>query len=207
MKSANFIPAYRLDRRQRRRRLLGWSGGGLAYGAALAAAYLLSQAAWGEGHAAKESELGKTEACISERSQAIKAAERQLAAAELTLKANRAVGDRPDWSLLLALLAGSLDDKVVLSQCELRPISRGREATAKPGPAVEPAGQEGLFLLRLAGLGWTQAAVSDFVLRLERLGLFEQVKLIRTSRRRFLSNSAVSFELECPLEAGARRSR
>ena len=104
MKSANFIPAYRLDSRQRRRRLLGWSGGGLAYAAALAAAYVLCHGLRNSGYAAKESELKKTEACISERSQAIKAAEQRLAAAEQTLKANRAVGDRPDWSLLLGLL-------------------------------------------------------------------------------------------------------
>ena len=53
------------------------------------------------------------------------------------------------------------------------------------------------------GCGQSQTAVSNFVLRLERTELFDQVKLIGTSRRPFLSGSAVEFQVECFLaEAG-----
>ena len=52
-------------------------------------------------------------------------------------------------------------------------------------------------MLRLAGVGRSQAAVSQFVLRLEQLGLFDRVTLLDTRREPFGADSAVGFRAVC----------
>jgi hypothetical protein len=143
--------------------------------------------------------LRETALRIEKAHQAIEDAQRELATAERTLKANRAVGNQPDWSLLLALLARNLGDQVVLSQCELKPDVPGEAAVGAAGASDQPRPARGGFILKLAGYGETQPDVSRFVLNLERAGLFDQVRLVRTSSRAFLSASAIAFELECGL--------
>ncbi len=111
----------------------------------------------------------------------------------------QAVGDHPDWSRLLALVARARGEKVVLSRIALEPATlapaeraqpRALDATARPAYEVS-----------LAGTGASQAAVSDYVLGLERLGLFESVTLVET-RARATSDGVqgvVEFSLRCRL--------
>jgi hypothetical protein len=46
-------------------------------------------------------------------------------------------------------------------------------------------------------VGRSQAAVSQFVLRLEQLGLFDRVTLLDTRREPFGADSAVGFRAVC----------
>jgi hypothetical protein len=72
------------------------------------------------------------------------------------------------------------------------------------GPAPPISRQP--YTLTLRGLGRTQSAVSQFVLRLEKLGPFDRVKLIDTRREPFLENEAFAFHVECDMgQAGESR--
>lgn len=96
------------------------------------------------------------------------------------------VSNQPDWSRLLGPLSTSMGDDILLSQCELSPI--------KDDPAAK-----GAMTLHLSGLGRSQSAVAQFMLKLEAMGLFEHVVLQQTSREKFMDGDAVRFELNCPL--------
>jgi Tfp pilus assembly protein PilN len=115
------------------------------------------------------------------------------------LEANRAVGRQPDWSVLLALLAHTLGDEVVLRQVKVEASSRKVDADSGPTPTgpgpIEESEQTPT--MAVSGIGRTQQSISRFVLRLEQTALFQSVKLIRTQRQQFLTDHAVSFEIRC----------
>ena len=197
----NFVPASRLCAQRRGRRLRLWTVGGLVYVAVLVAVYLFALSLWGADPRTYAYELDKTRTNIQRAEQTILATRQQLDKAELMLQAHQAAGNHPDWSLLLTMLADSLNDEVVLKQCELKSVpSPAGSASAGAGQATPSgAGRPAPYLLRLAGYGRTHAAVSQFVLQLEKIGLFDQVKLTRTVREPFMSDSAILFQVECPL--------
>src|SRR5205823_4400966 len=127
----------------------------------------------------------------------------QLNEARSVLRAGRAVLDLPDWSLLLALVGSLRGTDVVLDRCELdRPAGRASLVTAAAAVAP-PTDSSGPSLLRLQGHGRSQAAVSQFALRLERTDLFDNVAWLKTAREPFLGGDAVAFRLECQLKTGA----
>jgi Tfp pilus assembly protein PilN len=119
------------------------------------------------------------------------------------LSTAQAVGQQPDWGALLDLLARNLGDNLVLELCRLQHLKGGEKAPASGAPAS--GANDGLgeqFLLEISGLARTQSDVSDCVLRLEKAGLFDRVKLIKTNRHSFLSGKAVAFDLECTFQGG-----
>ena len=70
--------------------------------------------------------------------------------------------------------------------------------------AVRPAtpGEEAKeFSINIEGLGRSNSAVSEFVLRLESLGLFDSVVLQKGTRETFLSGEAVAFRIQCGIKA------
>jgi Tfp pilus assembly PilM family ATPase/Tfp pilus assembly protein PilN len=196
-RSMNFLPASRRHARRRWRRLRLWTVGGLAYMALLAGGYLLALSLWGADPQAYASELDKTRANIQRADLTIQVMKRELQRADLALQAHRAAGNHPDWSLLLTMLAESLNDEVVLKQCELKPVPTS--ASPASAGADQSASGDAPYLLKLAGYGRTHAAVSQFVLQLERTGAFDLVKLTRTVREPFMSDSAILFQLDCSL--------
>ena len=196
MKDVNLIPASRLNARRRRRRVRLWAAGGAAYAASLLGVFLTYGHLGGGDRRAQADELDKTRARIQESRQAARAIQRDLAGAESVLQAARAVSDRPDWSIVLALLAKRLGEEVMLRQVLLKP---GRIGPPSPAAAATPAGSHSPYLLKLAGYGRSQEAVSRFVLDIERTGAFDQVTLIKTSREPFLAIDAVGFQVECAL--------
>jgi hypothetical protein len=124
---------------------------------------------------------------------------RQIVTAQSRLEADRAVGNQPDWSILLSSIAADLKDDIVLRQCRLSPIND------RPGSAASSAGRA--FVFQMEGYGRSQDAVSEFVLRLERKGLFDEVKLVRTSREPLLSEIAINFRLDCAMGRGGREKK
>jgi Tfp pilus assembly protein PilN len=55
------------------------------------------------------------------------------------------------------------------------------------------------MVLSVSGYARSQAAVADYVLRLEELGLFRQVQLLQTTQLSTTDGTVVSFNLSCPL--------
>jgi len=111
----------------------------------------------------------------------------------------QAVGDHPNWSRLLSLVARARGEKVVLSRIAVESVAAGAtdRAQARSNEGLPRPGYE----VSLAGTGVNQASVSEFVLGLERLGLFDSVTLVET-RARATSDGVqgvVEFSLRCRL--------
>ncbi|HUU91378.1 MAG TPA: PilN domain-containing protein [Phycisphaerae bacterium] len=192
MKDANFIPKHRAHARRRRRRRNLWVTAVAAYVALLLGAYASCYALWGGGGDALAAKQQAAEARTRNTKQAIAATQSELASEQRTLNANREVRNHPDWSLLLMLLAESMNDDVVLSQCDLKP---GDPPNGRSPQAHEANG----FRLDMSGYAKTVASVSRFALELERTGLFDHVRLLKTKRQPFRSASATCFQIECLL--------
>lgn len=111
----------------------------------------------------------------------------------------QSVGDHPDWSRLLSLVGRVRGEKVVLSRVAVESASTGApdRALARSGEVSPRVGYE----VSLAGTGASQASVSEFVLGLERLGLFESVTLVETRARATTDGvqGVVEFALRCRL--------
>jgi hypothetical protein len=193
MNNVNFIPSYRRAAEQRRRRLTQWIILGIAYGVFLATAIASGYAVWGGGGAALAEELENIRTQMKVTNSEIAAMRGELEAKGKTLRAEQIVVSQPDWSLLLALLARSLSDGAVLTQCDLKPEVPAGAATvaAQPVPAS--------FSLRLSGYGKALSPVLQFAQELERAGLFDQIRLVKTDPEPFMSGTAIRFQMECTM--------
>ncbi len=199
--SVNLIPSPKLLAMQRRKQTRKWAAACLAYAIMLVAVYAGCRMRWG-GNDVQAGELSAVSGEITNYNRQIAAVKNAETALRAKIDANNAVGQQPDWSILLALLARNLGNDVVLKHCEL---DLDRQDPSSP-PSAD-AGQQKQFVLEVHGLGRTQTAVSAFILRLERVGLFDQVKLIRTRREEFMTGRVVAFQLACTLGAESRRPK
>jgi hypothetical protein len=198
MTVVNLVPARRLEARRCRARLRLWCCIALLWCTALAGANLWASAAWLDDTEEVVASIKRTDAEILELERASITASAAIAEAHATLRARRAVGDQPDWGLLLATLAARTDQQGVFSSCILEPEGSmpggdaGREASRK---MIRPS----RYTLGLTGLTRTQDAASNIAIALERTGIFEHVTLLEARRAAFLGQEVVSFRLECAL--------
>jgi hypothetical protein len=104
-----------------------------------------------------------------------------------------------------------VDDQIVLTNTKLDVAAAEIQPAAKPAPKslttrdpnTAPP-QTTMLRLTLQGMGRSPAAVSQFVLRLERLGLFERVDLARSSRQNVGTIEANVFRIECLLQRSVK---
>jgi len=204
----NLIPAPRRRSQVAQTHLRRWVAGWVFSGLALLVGCLLIRATWGGARSALAEDIDKAARTISVSNRQVDILRRRLADARWKLESGRAVGQQPDWSILLALLAGSLGDDVVLERCQLAPadpLPTGGSADAETPDTDAMA--SGRYVFEIDGLSRSQLAVSRFVLRLEKTGLFDQIRLIKTTRRTFLDQKAVAFRLECLLQGTSAPER
>lgn len=215
----NLIPAPRREARARRAHLRLLTVVLTAYGVLVAAGYVACYALSDEETEAAFREMHEVAARAKDSDQEIRSLHTTITETQRELAAARAVARHPDWSLLLTLMADSVPDEVVLRRCVLAPVRRedrgdgdpqddGTDSSEKGSQDSQAILMESLnrsYRLQVGGFAMTQGAVSHFVLRLEKIGLFDQVKLIKTNRQLFLNGQAVAFELECVLR-GRRRT-
>ena len=203
MTPMNFIPAHRRALRQQRRRQRVWTAVCTGYAAALAG---LALAAWlivDTGGGDHEAHLRETFTDIEETRLAIDQTKSKLAPARAELLATQSISGRPDWSILLAQVASQLTDDVFLSSVRLDQQAPGQPDRAGP---PEKTGSADAYTLTIGGYGRTQAAVSDFVVKLESTPLFERVSILQTNRQTLMADKAISFELACLLSGGQRET-
>lgn len=217
MNRVNLIPAYRIQAKKRRLRACYWVAACPACAFLLLAAYGVCYAVFApEGPSAHE-ELRAVAAKIKASEAAMEAARSQLAEAEVELAANRAVGNQPDWSILLASVSARLGEDIVLRECRLgdrtgpedrRPNTGFRGQKSAHGPRPPVAGHRP-FTLTLIGYGRSLPAVSQFALRLEQSKVFRAggVRLVRNAREPFLADTAIAFEAVCSLRDNGAGSR
>jgi hypothetical protein len=193
--SINLIPRERrlLMRLRARRRLWIIAGTGYALFAGVAAGV----AALG-GTQADRSLDGDLEKARAERRTAQEIGGRlagEIAQLDRTVDAHCAIVERPDWSILLTLLAQSCGDEIVLSRC-----------SADARPQADESERLAPIVVELDGFGRDQESVTRFVLRMEELPVFAKVKLRETRREPFGSGHATAFRLRCEIDAGEEES-
>jgi hypothetical protein len=202
MISINLIPRHRRMLKRRRRRLRAWSAGLGAYAAVIVAALPAARLFHAGDLALLQREADRAGNELSRQKALRGSVEKELCAARLAAQAVAVKHELPDWSLLLAALDRCLESQIMLRSCQLSPgLGPGRGMNSAPGAAAAPP------TVRLAGVGRSQAAVSQFLLRLEDLGLFERVTLSASSREPQLEADAVSFNVSCVLGVAAETTR
>ena len=198
MRDVNLIPAPRREAKRRRRLMRLCAASCMAYAAAVVGASMASIAVWPGPSAQDHRDLQEAEQQIQHKQHQLAFTHAQLTAAKLTLDAERRVAGQPDWSILLVLMADKAGEQVVLKSCQVRPLTGDVKLAAAGGasPTVEAN-----------GVGRSQLAVSQFVLRLERSGLFSKVALVDTHREGYLTGEAVAFRIEATLSGAVEEKR
>ncbi len=203
MEKINLIPAPRGQARICRRRLRQWLTGTVACCATLLVICSICHVVWGGERNVLAGQISSTEAEIGKSGREIQALRIDCAETRWKLSSHRAIGKQPDWSILLGLLAENIGQDIVLERCRLRWV-KGLADSSKTGVLRDSKGpkdsSDGVFVFKISGYGRSQPSVPQFVLRLEKTTLFDQVRLIKTNRQAFLDGKAVAFELECRLE-------
>lgn len=191
-KPVNLIPITRRIAQQRRSRLQGWIGGAIGWTGALLALCMGARLSYSTGSSANAAaELPPVLQQITDLSDRTAAIRKQLAEAVVVRETAQTVMDQPDWSILLAILGNSVSDDVAL-----------REINLKPNPKDKKQ-----YILELRGFSRTQPSVSQFVMKLQQVGLFDEVKLLRTGREPVMNISAITFDLACEIRDGARQGQ
>jgi hypothetical protein len=137
-----------------------------------------------------------------------------LVSGELTrlqreLDAARAVGEHPDWSIMLGLVAGVREGRdVVLEHARLTPVmpppvpqqaNRRRRAEVKVQDPPVPVG----YQVVLSGLSRTELDASKFALGLEDVGAFDRVTLVSTRARPIDGVTFTAFEIRIDMKDAA----
>mgnify|MGYP002623902203 FL=1 len=130
MIQANLIPLARQDIRVRRIRLRRWLTFCTFYCVLLVAAYGLAQGLLSTTDLVLDRDVVQVSEDISFAQEEIAKVQPRLADAKLTLAASRAVGDQPDWSALVALLASELRGSEAIRFSEMSVARAQLEALA-----------------------------------------------------------------------------
>jgi hypothetical protein len=204
MKAINLIPIQRRQAKARKARLLRWGAAISAYAVALALGHVLfANYAIGDTCSldARSKRVTSQLDCVNQQSQETG---QKLAEAMKKLQTAQAIGQQPDWGMLLAMLSQNVGEDVVLDFCGLQ-RSDAAEVAVKPADAAgAPEARKAAppLVLAIGGFARAQAEVSVCVLRLEKLNLFDKVKLVKTARGPFQGHEAIMFRLECLFPAG-----
>ena len=204
MNDVNLIPADRLAGKRRMARLRIWAVMGGAYLTLLVVVSLSAHVIWaGDGAVAEE--LKSTEQRVQRCNAGIIELQAELAKTTTALEMTTAISSQPDWSKLLVLLGDQLGEEVVLNKCNLVATEKdGKEATGHLQQSSSPSAAhiplaERRHMLELSGFGRRQSSVSQFLLRLEKIGVFDSVRLISSYRQPFLNDQAVAFSVQCSI--------
>lgn len=209
MTCINLIPTSRLIAKRRRMRMRSWTTVVIGYAGALTLTFGVVHALAARDDRSLSTQLSALANETAKSEATAKSLRTELKQAQLQWESSHAVGRQPDWSMLLTILAHDIGADIVLRQLDLQPVAP-QPAVSAPAPTLNPGApskppqdvaEPDQFVLRFNGYGQTQTAVSQFVLRLENIGLFSQVKLVETRREPFLDSEAIAFRIECFISA------
>jgi hypothetical protein len=198
MNGVNLIPMYRREVKARKARVVKWSLAVGAYLALLVAGYMLLDRYATDNSQSLNSQSRRASAELGGAHRLVQAMGQELTQTSRKLQTVQEIGGQPDWGALLAVISKNTSENIALNYCRME-----RSSSADSAPkAASPAGDIPT-VLELGGVAKVQADVSDYVLQLEKLGLFEKVKMVKTSREMYLGQEAVGFRLECVLQGQA----
>ncbi len=196
------MPAPRRQAKACRIRVRQWLAPSAAFAAMLVIVCITCHSTWGVNHDPYAGQSALTMERIGSSERTIQSLNKQLVASRWKLETCKGVGRQPDWSVMLKFLSEGLGNEMVLRSCELNEvmISGPERPAGTTSDSDVPVPGRTAFVLHIEGFGRSQTAVSQFVLRLERSGMFDSVRLERTIREPFMETKAIAFHLKCTLE-------
>ncbi|MFZ4572861.1 MAG: PilN domain-containing protein [Phycisphaerales bacterium] len=178
----NLIPRARREETERRRRVLTWAASLGVYALALAVAGSAART-FAVPAERERNELDRVREALRLKDAQLREANSACAKVESRLAAPRQISARPDWSVVLRLVAERRGELLVLDSI-----------------AVSQSGSDGSAArVEIAGSGATQRAASEFISALEQLGLFSSVKQVESRTRIIEGRQVVGFQLVCTL--------
>jgi hypothetical protein len=197
MTQINLIPRERITRSRRKIRVRLWITVLSSYALFLAIAFIASRMTGSGDDQTVQLDLDKTTEVRATTEQLLVTLRADVDQVVSALEANLAVGNQPDWGILLALLQSTRTDEVVLRRCRMIPMRElGDRRDANGAQTITERSR-----LELSGLGRSPQAVSQFVLAMDQCSLFDRVKLVDTKREPFFDGQATAFRVECVLDA------
>lgn len=217
MNGINLVPLPIRVARRRRRRVRLWSAATGVYTVVLLGSLgaFASSGRSGEEFAARS--VAEATAHLQTERADLEVRRQKAAEAEREAEAAHMMGNHPDWSVLLGMLAKHLAPEMTIESCELAAIEPTPAAPKTPGvppappapaPAApakpDPGAMADSYKVTVAGLARTQSLVTDYALKLEdiRAGdekLFEHVAIVEAKGRRIGATDVVAFKVECVL--------
>jgi hypothetical protein len=173
MMSANLIPRPRRAKSERRRRTRVWLRFLRAYGILLAVACSLTMLPARAESLAVSSTLSRLDKRIETTTAALETLKKETAELARALAVAQAVGDHPDWSLVLQAVARSRGSDITLESVDLTTAHPG-ETPAKSGEKPKPYSRD-IHTIRLSGFASSPAAAFQFANRLEVLAFADKV--------------------------------
>ena len=197
MTHVNLIPIrYRLKRKALAYRRV-WIISGIAYLVCLVVVFVFWRALWSNDDRDGSNTIGLLRSDIDNNDKMIDKAARQIADLNVATAELSQISDRPDWGLLLGVIANGCGDQLVLSRCTLSMPAKPAQNVVQTGRAPAAAAA---MTIDLQGYGANPKTVTDFALKLEMTGLFENVNIGKTTRELFGTQSATAFTMQCPLK-------
>ncbi len=198
MISVNLIPKPRRERQEARRRREAWIRFLRFYSIVLAVGCALAMLPAHAAPPSLESSIARLDRRIEVTTKALDESGKQLSALSRKLDLARAVGDHPDWSILLAAIARARADDALLESFDLSIIKveeKPAKEAAKPAPNAKPIVRE-IVVVKLTGLCTSPAGCFQFAHTLEQLDLFDRV-VVKDTRSQALGALPVThFEIE-----------
>lgn len=134
----------------------------------------------------------------------------QAANSSRTIDARKAVGEHPDWGLLIERLAGAAGATVAIEEVviTLGTVAVPANNTAAPNAPAAPASAKmpvrRRWVVGVSGIAPKQSTVGQVVSAVEAWGLFDRVKLVESKARSIGKVDAVGFKIEGVIEEGRR---
>lgn len=194
MNSTNLLPMPRQLRQARSTRMRRWAVALGATAALAVATYAGCACALTDSAAPTPADFSRAARDLAEANSDASRVRADLAAVQREVYSAQSLSEQPDLSLLLSLISRTADDRIVLSHCELSESQPGEKGSEAESANIDSA------LLRLDGFGKTQAAVADFVLRLETTHVFDRVTLLQSHSQPVLGADAAAFRIECAMQ-------
>ena len=200
MMSVNLIPRAKRLRQQARRRREQWIRFLRFYAIVLAGGCALALLPAHAALPSLDSSIARIDRRIETTTKALDQARRQLGALGTQLDLARAVGEHPDWSILLGAIARARADDAVLESFDLTLArvddkSSKSDAAKPPAPNAKPL-QRDIVVVKLTGLCSSPASCFQFAHALEQLELFERVVVKDTRSQPLGAMPATRFEIE-----------
>jgi hypothetical protein len=200
--SINLLPPGQRARRMKKRAAVRWMVGGMVEVALVAVSAVGLHVTSHVDDRSVRGEMVKVEREI----EAIEGRKAERAAAvgrvEAEMQLRDTVNAPADYSKLLAVVSAGVGEEGVMTSLKW-------DVSPAPTTAAAPVDADGRPLkvdafagpvrltVQMTGLVRSQAAITRVVERIEKAGVFDEVRLVKSGRDAFLGSEAFSFQLSC----------